>query len=347
MKQLRSWFSVLYWDIYIILKDKNLSFWIFVGPVLFMLLFGFLLSGQEEQKDSHHITVRISHLSPDHPFYTHLINAGFKQDDKAENVFVFENNNPLHVKVRLKNPKERWSIQTKLWKAYLTYLVGDRKSTQRVQVFSRPWAQRFSFPTGFEYSIPAYLVMYIFFNLFGIFIRDWIEERRSNFFARILASPLRYDVYFLGKLSARFLIGFFIIGISLVMGGIFHVEWGQNIGMVGLILVFYILGSVSLGYLISFFFSDPETASGFGVIVALIFSALGGCWWPLEIVSPTMQKIGLLLPTGQMMNAFMKSFLYPHPQLQTNLVYMAIYGGGLIILTFIVAQRSMRFIREG
>jgi ABC-type multidrug transport system permease subunit len=32
-------------------------------------------------------------------------------------------------------------------------------------------------------------------------------------------------------------------------------------------------------------------------------AALGGCWWPIEVVSPALQKAALLFPTGWAMRA--------------------------------------------
>ena len=40
-------------------------------------------------------------------------------------------------------------------------------------------------------------------------------------------------------------------------------------------------------------------ADGLGVAVTLVLAALGGLWWPLEIVPPFMQTVGEVLPTGQ------------------------------------------------
>jgi ABC-2 type transport system permease protein len=36
----------------------------------------------------------------------------------------------------------------------------------------------------------------------------------------------------------------------------------------------------------------------------MTFGAIGGLWWPLEIVPPFMQAIGHALPTGQAITVF-------------------------------------------
>ncbi len=42
-------------------------------------------------------------------------------------------------------------------------------------------------------------------------------------------------------------------------------------------------------------------------------AALGGCWWPIEITGPFMQKLALFLPTGWMMDAMHKLMVFEDP----------------------------------
>jgi ABC-type multidrug transport system permease subunit len=47
-------------------------------------------------------------------------------------------------------------------------------------------------------------------------------------------------------------------------------------------------------------------ASAIGVVASNVLAALGGCWWPIEVTPPWMQKLQLILPTGWAMDALHK-----------------------------------------
>jgi len=50
-------------------------------------------------------------------------------------------------------------------------------------------------------------------------------------------------------------------------------------------------------------FVANEQAGAIGVMISLVLAALGGCWWPLEIVPAGMRAVAHALPTGQAMSA--------------------------------------------
>ena len=45
-------------------------------------------------------------------------------------------------------------------------------------------------------------------------------------------------------------------------------------------------------------------ADGLGSGLTMALGAIGGLWWPLEVVPPFMQAIGKALPTGQAISIF-------------------------------------------
>jgi ABC-type multidrug transport system permease subunit len=58
-------------------------------------------------------------------------------------------------------------------------------------------------------------------------------------------------------------------------------------------------------------------AIGIGVISANLLAALGGCWWPIEVAPPWMQKLALFLPTGWAMDAVHKLAIFELGPLST------------------------------
>jgi len=51
-------------------------------------------------------------------------------------------------------------------------------------------------------------------------------------------------------------------------------------------------------------FRTTQQAESLGWLAGMIFSALGGCWWPLEFMGPKAQVIGYFFPTYWAMKAF-------------------------------------------
>ncbi len=50
-------------------------------------------------------------------------------------------------------------------------------------------------------------------------------------------------------------------------------------------------------------FKDPDKCRTFAIWTAILLAPLGGLWWPLEIVGPTMRKIAYVVPTGWAMDS--------------------------------------------
>ncbi len=71
----------------------------------------------------------------------------------------------------------------------------------------------------------------------------------------------------------------------------------------GLVILAFMLAAASIGMMAASFFRSSEKAGAIGVVISLVLAALGGCWWPLEIVPAGMRAVALALPTGQAMHA--------------------------------------------
>jgi ABC-type multidrug transport system permease subunit len=50
-----------------------------------------------------------------------------------------------------------------------------------------------------------------------------------------------------------------------------------------------------------------------GLFLTLGLAALGGCWWPLEVVPEGMRAVALALPTGQAMHALVRLLVWGDP----------------------------------
>jgi ABC-2 type transport system permease protein len=158
--------------------------------------------------------------------------------------------------------------------------------------------------TGAEHTLPAMLVMFIMFQLTTFFLGMWVEDLKSGKTRRITMSPTRTRDILFAQIVARLVWSTLQVAIILGVGSL---VLGVRLDVVplqlGVLLAAYMLAAASLGMLLASCFRSTEKANAIGVIVSLIMAALGGCWWPLELVSDTMRRIALVFPTGQTMDA--------------------------------------------
>ena len=158
--------------------------------------------------------------------------------------------------------------------------------------------------TGKERQLPAMLIMFIMFQVMTFFLTLWVEDLRTGKIKRIVMSPTQPHDLLAGQLVARMVWAVLqvvvILGVgSLVMGVRLNVPW---VGF-GAVIVAFMLTASSIGMLLGSCFKTSEKANAVGVIVSLVMAALGGCWWPLEIVPGAMRAVARVLPTGQAMDA--------------------------------------------
>jgi ABC-2 type transport system permease protein len=166
------------------------------------------------------------------------------------------------------------------------------------------FAGRKPVPSGFNFSLPGNLVMYLMMNLMIFGGASVAAERRNGVIRRLMVHPVTNLELVMGKIYGLMLLGavqiiFFLAVGKFVMG----VNLGANLPAVTLTLL--VLGWVgsSIGVLVGSLFAAEDRVTGLCVLVSLLMGALGGCWWPLEIAPPALQNIALCLPTGWALKA--------------------------------------------
>lgn len=151
---------------------------------------------------------------------------------------------------------------------------------------------------GFQRSVPSYMVMFVFLNLLvsgaGI-----AEERRLGLLRRLGMAPISRREILLGKLLGRFAIGWMQIAWMLLAGRlVFGIQWAEHAWVFFAFLSLFALACASLGMLFGTLFRDPDKCRGFAIWTAILLAPLGGLWWPIEVVGPTLRRVAHLVPTG-------------------------------------------------
>lgn len=159
-------------------------------------------------------------------------------------------------------------------------------------------------PSGKEHTLPAMLVMFIMFQLTTFFMVLWVDDLRTGKMKRITMSPTPTRDILIGNVFARLLWAALQIVIILGVGSmVLGVRLNIDPMNFALLLGAYMLAATALGLFVGTCFKTSEKANATGVIVGLMMAALGGCWWPLEVVPGAMRTVALCLPTGQAMDA--------------------------------------------
>jgi ABC-2 type transport system permease protein len=158
-------------------------------------------------------------------------------------------------------------------------------------------------PQGFSYSAPTMLVLFVFLNALagGATI---IETRRAGMYERMAASPARIASIVTGE-AATYVTIALVQSVLIVLVGavVFGVSWGNPLGAAALVVVWAVVGG-GAGMLAGTVFHTPEQASSIGPAAGIAMAMLGGCMWPLSIVSTLMREIGHVTPQAWAVDAW-------------------------------------------
>lgn len=155
----------------------------------------------------------------------------------------------------------------------------------------------------FDLGASSQLVLFVFLTaLAGS--SALILTRQLGISRRMLSTPTPISSIVLGeslgRLGTALLQGVYIMVLTLI---VFGVEWGDPLGAIALLVALSAVGA-GAGMLMGATFSNDQQAGGVGVVVALGMAALGGAMLPLELFSPTMQRIAHITPHAWALDGF-------------------------------------------
>jgi ABC-type multidrug transport system permease subunit len=173
-----------------------------------------------------------------------------------------------------------------------------REAPDPVHLDSR-FAGRKPVPSGFNFSLPGNLVMYLMLNLLIFGGTSMAASRRNGILKRLTMSGASRLEIVLGKIYGNTLLGGAQIVFFLLLGKfVFHVNLGANLPGVILLLLALAWVAGALGVLVGSCLASEDRVIPVCVLASLLMGALGGCWWPLEMAPPIFKTIALCLPTG-------------------------------------------------
>jgi ABC-2 type transport system permease protein len=120
----------------------------------------------------------------------------------------------------------------------------------------------------------------------------------------MLSTPTATGTIVIGEGTGRWAVAL-VQGIYSILATflIFRVTWGDPLGALLVLVAFSAVGA-GAGMLMGAVFSNDAQASGIGVVLSLGLAALGGCMLPVELFSPTMQKVAHITPHAWALDGF-------------------------------------------
>jgi ABC-type Na+ efflux pump permease subunit len=187
-------------------------------------------------------------------------------------------------------------------------------------------------PLGFAQAVPGTLVMFTMLVLLTSGAVSLVVERDQGLLRRLASTPISPGAIVLGKWTGRMILGLVQIAFAVVAGSVlFGMQWGSALPMVAVVLVGWAGFSAGLAILVANIARTPAQTAGLGVLATQVLAALGGCWWPIEITPPWMQKLALVLPTGWAMNALHKLVNFGDPPAAAIPHVVALFAGALVL----------------
>lgn len=330
-------------DIRMFLSEKTNWFWLIVVPLLFSFFMGFIARGPGEAHDPRPRVlienndegfmgdVLVTELKAQD-----LDVLGADQADDAERGIRIPADFTATVREKEQAKLEFFTlndtvdpsaamVELRLWRALVAMNAavverameaGDEALSDEAGlklVLERPnnvqvdakYAGHRPVPVKFNQSLPGNLVMLVMLNLLIFGGASLAGERQEGVLRRLVVHPIHRQELVWGKIYGRFLLGLVQSSVLLLFGGIVLKVpvFNDPLGML-LLVAAYCWTCASFGVLIGATAKNPDKIIGLCILAALLMAAIGGCWWPLEIVPNWLRTASFFVPAGWAMNGF-------------------------------------------
>lgn len=143
------------------------------------------------------------------------------------------------------------------------------------------------FFAGYDLTVHYLVGFLLFFSTFSIVFTmgDLLQEKKQFTWHRQMISPLSKVKILSANIAYAWALGIAQVIILVGAGGFFFgIDWKAPIAVLAVLAV-YILAIAGLGMLITGFVRTIEQLSAITPMILIAFAMLGGCMWPLEIIS--------------------------------------------------------------
>lgn len=188
------------------------------------------------------------------------------------------------------------------------------------------------------------LGVYVMFTMFTVLFQsgDILQERKDGTWGRLLVAPVSRSAIIGGKTLGAYAVGLFQVLLLFLFGRyLFRTNFGSNIWGIVAILALTVLVVTGLGLFLSTLVRTTAQLQAAAPIVIVATCMLGGCYWPLEIVSPAMRTLAKVTPQAWAMTALTDVVLEGKSLASTWTNLLALVGFG--VLFFVLGASRVKF----
>ena len=219
----------------------------------------------------------------------------------------------------------------------------------QIEDLSPPRADGLPRSAGASHAFSAMAVMMLLFNLVA-FAGTLLEERAEGTLDRLRLTPQAGRAVLLGKLLVTMLLAIVQLVVLFTFGALaFKVPVMEHLPALAAASLAWAFAASALGLLFATACRTRKQMEGLSTLVILVMSAVGGAWFPREILPEWFQTAGLVTPVAWAMDAFHGILWYGKgvlstPDLGGVMVPLVVLGsGGAVMLAVAFALYQRRF----
>ena len=176
--------------------------------------------------------------------------------------------------------------------------------------FSEVDVGRIEPPNPADFTVPGYLVMFVFMAA-AFAAAELARERASGTLARMVAAGATPAQVLFGKCLSSVALGLTQVAALGLFGVlVFGIDLGLAPLATVLVALLMVLVSSAFAILLASLVRTERAATPAAILAALVAAPLGGCWWPLFITPDWMQSLALITPHGWANTAFNRLMLF-------------------------------------
>jgi ABC-2 type transport system permease protein len=160
-------------------------------------------------------------------------------------------------------------------------------------------------PRGVAQSVPgimSFTVLMMTLIYGAVFLTI---EKREGMLKRQLTLPISRTTILAGKVLGRVFVAMLQIAILVAAGRfLFHLDFGHSAVALCALLVSYAFAVAGIATFLGAILANPEQASIVGWLASMVMAAMGGCWWPSEVMPEWLREAAHVFPTTWAMDAF-------------------------------------------
>lgn len=160
-------------------------------------------------------------------------------------------------------------------------------------------------PAGMRMSLPAILTLFVLVNT-GVYGAAMLAaEKQTGVLPRLATFAVRPSSILIGKLLGRTLFAL-AQAVILLAGGrlLFGAPLGGSLAGLAILVLCLALAVGALAFFWGSILRRADQVMAVVLVGSLFLGAMGGCWWPLEIVPGWLRIAGHLSPTAWAMDGF-------------------------------------------